>query len=134
MKKYKDDVLIIGLVLFHMVKSMAWYSMFAEPWLEMSGITEIQAKNVNPIAYFTAMLSAGAAGYALLWLYKKLQINTAVKGATFALLLGLAFFLTELVTEDMFSTRQVSLSLINGGNFLIYLIVAGAVLGGWRRR
>lgn len=134
MKQSRNVFLIVGLVIFHMVLSMLWYGAFTEQWLEMSRITEEQARGISPITYIIAIISAAVSAYGLLWLFEKLKIDDPVEGAKAGLLIGICFFMLELITQDMFSVRPLKLSLINGGNYLIFLLVAGAVLGGWRKK
>lgn len=134
MKKNQTLVSIIGVVAFHMIASIVWYQIFMEQWLEASRLTIEQAGGVHPIAYVYAMVAAGAAAYMLVWLFNKLNVKTPLQGAQIAFFIGVSIFLLQLITQDMLSVRPMKLSLINGGNYMLFLVVAGAVLGKWRNR
>lgn len=132
MKQY-NILLTAGLVVFHMVFSFAWYSIFSKDWLAMSRITAEQASGVNPMVYILSMVVAALSCYTFIWLFDKLRVNTAKEGAKMALIIGISFFFLEVIVMDLFSIRPLKLALINGGNFLVFLTVAGAVLGGYRK-
>lgn len=122
-------LIVLAIVVFHMLFSMAWYSYFQNDWLTMSRITEEQALGVSSFTYVLSMIAAALALYTLAWLFQKLGVKTWKDGLKFAAIFGSNFFLLELIVQDKFSIQPLKLSLINGLNYYIMLLVAGAFLG-----
>jgi hypothetical protein len=60
-------------------------------------------------------------------------MNSALQGAGIGLLIGFSFVHLSIMTGDMFAQNPYALSWINGGFSMVNLVVAGLILGAWRK-
>ncbi|GAB2796816.1 hypothetical protein GCM10027275_47800 [Rhabdobacter roseus] len=111
-----------------------WYTLFSEPWMATSGISlaDVEA-NPSPVPYMVSILTTAAVAYTLAWLFTKIPVTSAGQGAATGLWLGTVFVLLETLVKDMFSFRELTLSLINGGVSVVVYTVIGLILGAWRK-
>jgi hypothetical protein len=65
-------------------------------------------------------------------LIRYIGVTTVLGGMWLGFILWLGFAFTTGLTRSLFSERTVSSFLIDAGYQLVYLMIMGALLGGWR--
>jgi len=80
-----------------------------------------------------AFLSAIAMTYSLAWLFKRLNIDTTLKGLLYSLFFCVVYFFLQTITIGLFSLRPLALSFIDGGMYLVNFVIAGLLLGSWKK-
>jgi hypothetical protein len=95
----------------------------------------MSASGFNPaIQYGTALISAAVMATALSCVIQLTGPQTTLRGIKVAVLLWLGFVITTWSTEYVFEVRPLSLLGINGGFWLIGMVVMGAIVGGWKKK
>jgi Protein of unknown function (DUF1761) len=115
----------------------AWFTMFMNPWLAGIGRTmaELKASGVPPwLGYVVALIMTTILAIALSWIIQSTGPQTAVRGASIALLLWFGFVFTTWATEYAFEARSLSILAINTGYPLVGMLLMGLVLGGWKAK
>jgi Protein of unknown function (DUF1761) len=115
----------------------AWFTMFMNPWLAGIGRTmaELKASGVPPwLGYVVALIMTAVLAIALSWIIQSTGAQTAVRGASIALLLWFGFVLTTWATEYAFEARSLSILAINTGYPLVGMLLMGLVIGGWKAK
>ena len=112
-----------------------WYSnlMFAKKWMVLTGLKEEDFSQVNPIQYLVPLLGSICSCYLLAWIFRELEVQTALHGFMLATAMGFAFVFLNGLTKDLFSLRPFALTLINEGMTLILWALSGAIIGAWTR-
>lgn len=112
-----------------------WYSqaVMGKAWMKAAGIKQKDVKNADMakpmiIGFTTVLVTAIALGV----LVQPLALVTALQGATFGILIGLAFISTNKLMGNLFEQRNPSLFWINLGGDVLSLAVMGAILAVWR--
>lgn len=123
---------IIVLVIFYQVFSAAWYWGFEVPWTDAVGVDEYTMKNFSPVNYVIPMAGALLTTWFMAIIFDHLGVRTASEGFRWGLLLWACILLPSLATHYAFSFRPATLLIIDAGQELFALMIAGAVLGGWR--
>lgn len=114
-----------------------WYSLFLKAWISGIGRTEawLAATGVNPVLqYLTAIVSGAVMATAISCVTQLTGPQTALRGIKVAALLWLGFELTAYCTEYVFEVRPWSLLGINGGFWLIGMMLMGAIVGAWKKK
>jgi hypothetical protein len=115
----------------------AWYTAFNRQWLIGVGRTndELMGPGYNPaLQYGTALVCAIAMATAISWVTQLTGKQTALRGIQTGALLWLGFELTAWATEYAFEERPLSLLGINGGFWLISMVLMGAIVGAWKKK
>lgn len=130
-----NHLAIWTLVIAHQVVAFVWYSpvLFGNQWMALLGKTADDFTGANPINYIVAIITAAAMTYMLAWLFKKLNVNTLLKGVFYAFVLFVCFLFLQTLTHGLFSFRPVGLTLIDDGMYLVNFVIAGAVIGTWKK-
>lgn len=124
---------VIVSALLYMALSATWYGLFQAPWMEMTGITQEAAENAGVVPFIVGFVGALILFYALAFLFLRLRVTSAVTGMLTASLIWLAFVLTQVLTNDLFSLRPAALALINAGSVFVAMLAGGAILGAWKK-
>lgn len=115
-----------------------WYSYFIQPWLDGIGRTRewlMSAAGYNPaLQYGTALVCAALIATAISCVTQLTGAQTALRGVKVAVMLWLGFVFTTWATEYVFEVRPLSLFAINGGFWLLGMIVMGAIVGAWKKK
>ncbi len=115
-----------------------WYTFFQQAW--MNGIGRTREWLMGPgalspvLQYGTAFVSAVVVATALSYAIQATGPQTALRGIKAGALLWLGFVLTTWSTEYVFEVRPLSLLGINGGFWLIGMVVMGAIVGAWKKQ
>lgn len=130
-----NHVAVWILVVFHQIVAVLWYAkfLFGNKWMQLLGKTESEFGAANPLQYIIAIITALAMTYLLAWIYKELKINNPLRGLFYAVIIGLGFYFLQTLTTGVFSIRPFGLTLIDGGMYLVNYIIAGIVLGAWKK-
>lgn len=116
-----------------------WYSpmLFANAWVAAHGYTPEQLARMKadaPRAYaisFVCFLIMAAVLTMVLW---HLGVTNWRQGAFWSAHIWLGFAATIGLTANIYANRKFSVFLIDAGYQLVYLVVMGAIIGGWTIR
>lgn len=113
-----------------------WYRLLAEPWKTAHGFTteQIRAHHGKEAAPWP-LLIALAADLILAWMLAGVMGHLGdvdVKnGVVTALFLWFGFVITTLIVNNTFGMRSAKLILIDGGHWLVAMLLMGAIIGAW---
>ncbi|XAS66344.1 DUF1761 domain-containing protein [Micrococcaceae bacterium Sec5.7] len=124
-------------VLLAFVSSMAigfvWYmpAVLGTKWMAAIGKTEEDLRNIGGGAgiWIPMMVAAALTAILLAVLISKLELDSAVAGGWFALVLAVVFRAGGHVIHNGFAGRPVAVTLIDSGHDLVAMTVAGAIIG-----
>lgn len=124
-------------VLLAFISSLAigfvWYmpAVLGNKWMAAIGKTEEDLKNIGGGAGLWIPMMAAAALTAILLavLISKLELDNAVAGGWFALVLAVVFRAGGHVIHNGFAGRPVAVTLIDSGHDLVAMTVAGVIIG-----
>ena len=110
-----------------------WYGpIFGKAWLRAIGKREEDLTNPAPafaISFFTAFVTA----LLLALLIGELgTVETALDGAFLGLYIGVGFIAAAMASDYAFCRWPKELFLIQAGYRVIYSVIMGAILAGWR--
>jgi len=117
-----------------------WYSpiLFGKLWMKAHGYSEEKVKEMQKTAtqaYITSfvcyLVMAVVFSVLMSYVYPD-NTATATKGLQLGFLMWLGFAATIGLTANMFSEKSLSTYLIDVVYQLVYLLIMGAILGGWR--
>jgi hypothetical protein len=125
-------VLVSAIAFFFL--GFLWYGfIFAKQWMALEGMTpSTQPKNIAA-AYLISFVAQLVLCYALALVCRWRNANLAT-GALLGIFLWVAFVLTTTLTSQLFEGRSLQLWAINYGYDLAGMVIAGAILGGWRKK
>jgi Protein of unknown function (DUF1761) len=125
-------VLVSAIAFF--ILGFLWYGLlFAKPWMALEGITPgTMPKNVAT-EYLISFVAQIFLCYALALICHWRSANLA-KGTLLGIFMWAAFVLTTTLTAQLFEGRSLELWAINYGYDLAGMAIAGAILGGWRKK
>jgi hypothetical protein len=115
----------------------AWYSGFYKPWLEGIGRTDEWLRLNSPnraLQFATAIVASAVIAAALSLVIQLTGAQTVMRGIRMGLIAGIGFVLTTWATEYIFEVRPFSLLMINGGFWLLGMMLMGAIVGGWKAK
>jgi hypothetical protein len=129
-----NHLAILTIVVLGQAIPAGWYNLFADQWMEFTGLTLADAEaSASATPYIASIIKSVVFAYVLAWLFRRMSIESSMDGLKTALLMGISFSLLNHITLDMFSLRPYGLSWINSGVELIMWALAGLILGGWRK-
>jgi hypothetical protein len=111
-----------------------WYMALAKPWMTALGITpeEMEARKKEPGAYLPFIYCFAAElvmAWALAGVLGHIGALTLKGGAISGAVCWLGFVLTTLLVNNSFARRDRRLLLIDGGHWLLVLVLMGAIIG-----
>lgn len=116
-----------------------WYSpvLFGKLWMKAHGYSEEKLKEMQKTAaqaYITSFVCYLVMGvvFSVILSYVYPEASTVAKGLQLGFLFWVGFAATIGLTANLFSEKPLSTYLIDAGYQLIYLLIMGAILGGWR--
>jgi hypothetical protein len=114
-----------------------WYSplLFAKAWTAAHGLTPEQTvamRKSAPRAYGVSVVCFFVMAVVLSTLISSLGITTILAGAKLGALAWVGFAATIGLTANMYSRAPLALYLIDTAYQLVYMIVMGAIVAGWR--
>ncbi len=115
-----------------------WYRLLAGPWMAAHGFTTEMmrthhGKGASPLPYILAVAANLAIAWTLAGVLGHLGPGqvTLKNGVVSAFFLWAGFVLTTLAVNNTFGLRAPKLILIDGGHWLIVLLLMGAIIGAW---
>ena len=130
-----NHVAVWILVVFHQIVAILWYSkfLFGTKWMALLNKTDADFVASSPLNYIIAIITALGMTYLLAWLFKELKINTPLRGLFYAAIFAIGFLVLEMLTVGFFSLKPFGLTLIDGGMYFVNFLIAGIVLGAWKK-
>jgi hypothetical protein len=114
-----------------------WYTVLSSAWLAGIGKTMEQMTKDgggSPMPYVIGFLAVLVMCYTLNSLLNRLGDTTAASGAKVGAFVALGFVAANIALNYGFELRGVMLWAINSGYVLVGLVIAGAIIGGWRKK
>jgi hypothetical protein len=136
MKTTNHFAVVVAAIVFFMLGA-GWYTVLARPWAAGIGKTMEQIERdsggsmMPMVVGFLAIL---VMCYTLNSLLNRLGDTTAGGGAKVGAFVALGFVAANIALNYAFELRGVTLWTINTGYVLVGLTVAGAIIGGWRKK
>ncbi len=109
-----------------------WYSaLFRAPWMAAVGVTAAPAKPATPLPQLLVINAVGnlILAFILSALLHSLASASFGGGIAVGFLVWLGFVATVLTVNNTFANRPPALTLIDGGYWLVVLVVDGAIIG-----
>ncbi len=127
-------VLVAGLVGFGL--GGVWYRLLAAPWKAAHGFTTEQirahhGKGAAPWPLIIALAADLIMAWVLAGLIGHIGAVNVKDGLISAAFIWAGFVMTTLVVNNTFGMRKPSLIWIDGGHWLLVLLVMGAIIGAW---
>ncbi|HYE77866.1 MAG TPA: DUF1761 domain-containing protein [bacterium] len=123
-------VAVTALVLFFL--GGFWYTAFANPWMVALGKTEADFEGVGDAIMLVPLAAVILQAVVIATVLSAVGARTAADGLRWGFFLWLGLIFATLMTHQIMALQPVSLLAINAGHELIAMLVAGAILGGWR--
>ena len=136
MKTTNHFAVIVAAIVFFLLGAV-WYTVLSGPWLVGIGRTmEDMAKQSggSPMPYVIGFLAVLVMCYTLNSLLNRLGDTTAASGAKVGVFVALGFVAANIALNYVFELRGVTLWTINAGYVVVGLGIAGAIIGGWRKK
>lgn len=131
-------VLVSALVYFAV--DAVWFSVLLKEWLAGNRLTLDQLQELGKqgygqlVAYLVAFVGALVIAVVIAWLTQISGRQTIVRGVMIAIVCWVGFVLTTFAMEQFFEARTIQSLLINTGASLIGMVLAGAIMGGWKAK
>lgn len=113
-----------------------WYTVFSKPWQEAVGMTrEKMNRAQKESGFYLPFIYAFLAQIVMAWVLAGLIAHlgpgqfTVRNGIISGAFVWLGFVITTMVVNNSFARRDTRLLLIDGGHWLVVLLVMGAILG-----
>jgi len=113
-----------------------WYGALAKPWMAAAGLTEERIKESHagqmvPWSFLVAIIAQLVMAYVLAGLIGHLGKGhvSIWSGIISGAFVWFGFVITTLATNHSFQERPFTLTLIDGGHWLLVLLVQGVVIG-----
>lgn len=113
-----------------------WYWAFSKPWMDANGLTEEAIRKEGTglatllpyvYAFVAQLIMAAVLAGIISHLGKPITLrNGVISGA----MCWLGFIATSMVVNNTFARRRAYLFLIDGGYWLLVLVVMGGIIGG----
>ena len=114
----------------------AWYMVLGKVWMAAQGITpEMKQANMQKRGAYLPFIYAFAAEIIMAWVLAGVLIHitgtqtTVRAGIISGAFCWLGFVMTTTLVNYSFSQRDTRLLLIDGGHWLLVLVLMGAILG-----
>jgi len=136
MKSLNHVAVLVAAILFFALGA-AWYTVFSQPWLDGIGKTVEQLMKDNggsPLPYVVGFVAILVMCYTLGWIVQRGMEPTAGNGALTGATVAFGLVGGMLALNYGFEARGITLWLINAGYALVGLVIAGAIIGGWKKK
>jgi hypothetical protein len=112
----------------------AWYSpaLFAKPWMAALGISPGHPKKGLALGMVSSLIGDLFVALILLHFILWSGASTYLMGAFVGFICWLGFFAAIQLPQGIYESRPFRLFAINGGYWLVGLLVIGALLAVWR--
>ena len=135
--KTNHAAVILAAVLFFVLGAV-WYTLLAVPWLAGIGKTMEQIEREHGgsmLPFVVGFIAVLVMCYTLNWIIgRALEPPTSGSGAMSGAIVALGLIGATMALNYGFEARSVSLWLINAVYVLVGLAMAGAIIGGWKKK
>ncbi len=121
-------------VFISIVVGSVWYhpAVFYKQWRATLGqSSENQSQSSVAVLYVFTIIAALLETIALAFMLRTTGAKNAILGAAFGFMLWLGFIAPTSLMNKLFSGQGWKGWLIETGEHLVYLLIAGAIIGGW---
>lgn len=126
---------VLTSAIISMLVGTVWYGpLFGKKWTKLIGFTkadEEKGKKEMPKTYGMMFLGSLLTSYVLAVTIGMASIGGLMTGVTAAFWLWLGFVVPVKMGDVLFEKKQWALFNIEIGYYLVFLVLAGAVLGSW---
>ena len=136
MKGLNHVAVVVAAVVFFAIGA-GWYSVFQSAWLAGIGKSLDQLTREtggSPMQFVIAFAAILVMCYTLAGIIGRATQPSTTTGVRDGAMVAIGIGSAAIALNYAFEARGVSLWLINAGYLLIGLVVAGAIIGGWRRK
>ena len=136
MKATNHWAVIVVAVVFWALGAL-WYTVFSSSWLAGIGKTMEQLMKENggsPLPYVVGFLAIVVMCYTLAWIVHRGMQPSVGNGALTGATVAFGIVGAMLALNYGFESRGVTLWLINAGYAFVGLVIAGAIIGAWRKK
>ena len=136
MRQTNHVAVIVAAVVFFALGAV-WYTVFSSPWMAGIGKTAEQvAKDGGgtTLAFAIGFLAVVVMCYTLAWIVHRGMQPTAGNGALTGATVAFGIVGAMLALNYGFEARGLTLWLINAGYAFVGLVIAGAIIGAWRKK
>ena len=106
----------------------AWYTALAKPWMAAAGVAKADL-TPGPTPFIVAALCQLVLAYLLAGVMSHMGRVDLAGGLTTAFFLWLGFVATTMAVNHRFQGKGWDLTAIDGGHWLIGMLIQGAVIG-----
>jgi hypothetical protein len=118
------------------ISGAVWYIAFGKTWIAALGMTPEKMEATNTFGFYLPFILLFLAdliiGWALATLLSHLGTHTVQSGPVIAGLCWLGFVLSTMLVNNSFAKRDRRLIIIDGGHWLLVLLLMGTVIGAIR--
>jgi hypothetical protein len=112
----------------------AWYMLLAKPWMAATGMTKDQMEECRKgpgafLPFVYAFLANVVIAWVLAGLVGHLGPVTLRSGVISGLFCWAGFVFTTMLVNNRFAMRSPKLLVIDGGYWLVVLVLSGAIIG-----
>jgi hypothetical protein len=112
----------------------AWYMLLARPWMAATGMTKDQMEECRKgpgafLPFVYAFLANVVIAWVLAGLVGHLGPVTLRSGVISGLFCWAGFVFTTMLVNNRFAMRSPKLLVIDGGYWLVVLVLSGAIIG-----
>jgi hypothetical protein len=115
------------------ISGAVWYIAFGKTWIAALGMTPEKMEATNTFRFYLPFillfLTDLVIGWALATLLSHLGTHTARSGLIIAGLCWLGFVFSTMLVNNSFAKRDRRLIIIDGGHWLLVLLLMGTVIG-----
>ncbi len=116
--------------------SGVWYRLLAKPWMAAHGFTsesirKHHGKGAAPTPFIVAIVANLVMAVMLAGLMWHLNAFSLRAGMISGALVWVGFVITTLAVNNTFGMRSAKLIWIDGGHWLVALLLMGAIIGAW---
>jgi len=136
MHKLNHVAVLVAAVVFFALGAV-WYTVLQSPWLAGIGKTVDQLTKENggsPLPFVIGFLAVLVMCYTLGWIVQRGMQPTAGNGALTGATVAFGIVGATLALNYGFEARGFTLWLINAGYVFVGLVIAGAIIGAWRKQ
>lgn len=134
MENKTNYLAVLACIIVNMGLGMAWYGIFADPWMAGHGLTmELIEKNASTTPYIATAIGSVASGYVLSLLFQRMNVSGWKDGAIAGSAIGGLAFIATFVSYQ-FSMKTMLLGALDGGYMFIMFVLYGALIGGWQKK
>jgi len=118
------------------ISGTVWYIAFGRTWIAALGLTPEKMEATNSFGFYLPFILLFLAdlviGWALAMLLAHLGAHSVRSGLIVAALCWLGFVLSTMLVNNSFAKRDRRLIIMDGGHWLLVLLLMGAIIGAMR--